>query len=352
MSKTNLLGYSSKQLQELIISLGGKSYGGKQLFKWLYKMREYEFGNMTDLSKDIRQKLENGYEFKSMKPHLTQKSVDGTTKYLFKLEDDKPIEMVLIPEYENNRKTVCISSQVGCALACKFCATGTMGLLRDLTVGEIIGQLIYLRDEFGDQAFTNIVMMGMGEPLNNYQNVLEALKLMTDKDALNMGPRKVTVSTSGVTPKIKKLADSGVRVCLALSLHAATQEKREQIMPIARTFSLNKVMEAVKYHAEKTNTFIMLEYILIDGFNDTEKDIKDLGKLAHGHKCKINVLGYNPVEGLGFKRPSEEKLDWFGGRLRKYFYMVTVRKSRGRDIDAACGQLAAKQKKRSKADAG
>lgn len=162
-----------------------------------------------------------------------------------------------------------------------------------------------------------------------------------------MGPRKVTVSTSGVTPKIKKLADSGVRVCLALSLHAPTQQQRERIMPIAQTFKLEKLMDAVKYYAEKTKTNIMLEYILIDGFNDTEKDIKNLGKLVHGYKCKINVLSYNPVDSFDFKRPTDDKLNWFGGLLRKYFYSVTVRKSRGQDIDAACGQLAAKQQKRS-----
>lgn len=344
MEKTNLLGYTSEQLQELAVSLGGKPYTGKQLFKWMYKRRETDFDNMTDMAKRVRSSLDEAYTIRKMSPSKIAESSDGTIKYLFTLDDGKLIETVLIPEKDQRRSTVCISSQVGCALACKFCATGTMGLMRDLTVGEIVGQLMYLRDEFGEEAFTNIVMMGMGEPLNNYNNVLEAIKIIQHKDALNVGFTKLTLSTSGVTPKIKKLADSGVKVSLAISLHAAIEEKRKQIMPIAQTFSLEKLKAAIKYYIEKTKSDVMFEYILFENFNDKPEDIKALGKLAHGLRCKINILAYNPVEGLPFKRPDDEKVAWFGNSIKNYFTIVTIRQSRGRDIDAACGQLAARHK--------
>lgn len=344
MDKINLLGYTSEQLQELAVELGGKPYTGKQLFKWIYKRRESDFENMTDVAKKIRAQLADNYTVSKMTPAEKAESSDGTIKYLFKLEDGKLIETVLIPEKDLRRITVCISSQVGCALACRFCATGTMGLLRDLNVGEIVGQLIYLRDEFGEDAFSNVVMMGMGEPLNNYNNVLEALKIMQHKDALNLGYSKVTLSTSGVTPKIKKLADSGIKVSLAISLHAAIEQKRKQIMPIAETFSLEKLKTAIKYYIDKTNSPVMFEYILFNNFNDKPEDIKALGKLAHGLKAKINLLAYNPVEGLPFERPDDEKVAWFGKSIQNYFTIVTIRQSRGRDIDAACGQLAARHK--------
>lgn len=344
MEKINLLGQSSEQLQALAVSFGGKPYTGKQLFKWIYKHRETNFDNMSDMAKQIRAQLAEQYTIQKLSPSEKVNSEDGTIKYLFRLNDGKLIETVLIPEKERGRKTVCISSQVGCALACKFCATGTMGLLRDLTVGEIVGQLIYLRDEFGEDAFSNIVMMGMGEPLNNFNNVLEAIKIFQHKDGLNIGYSKITLSTSGVTPKIKKLADSGIKVSLAISLHAAIEDKRKQIMPIAQTFSLDKLKEAIKYYIDKTKANVMFEYILFDNFNDKMEDVKALGRFAHGLKSKINILAYNPVEGLPFKRPDEEKVAWFGKNIQNYFTIVTIRQSRGRDIDAACGQLAARHK--------
>jgi 23S rRNA (adenine2503-C2)-methyltransferase len=338
--KENLLGYTLPQFESLMANLGEKPYRGKQLFKWLYNTRQYDFGLMTDFTKDLRARLADNYHFAPLQLEKLAASKDGTEKMLFRLPDGRPVETVMIPD--DRRQTLCISSQSGCALACKFCATGTMGLLRDLSVGEIVGQPIFIRDRYGDDAFSNVVFMGMGEPLNNYDNVVEAIRIMNSPSGMAIAAKKITVSTSGVTPKIKKLADSGLKVRLALSLHAATQEKRVEIMPVARTFGLERLMEAVKYFAEATSDRVTFEYILFDGFNDTMDDVRSLTQLVRGIPCKINVLAYNQVAGLSFKRPSDEKVDWFGKQLYPRVPAVTVRKSRGRDIDAACGQLAAR----------
>jgi 23S rRNA (adenine2503-C2)-methyltransferase len=347
MTKQNLLGFTRQELEKTMISLGEKPYRGRQLFKWLYADRQYDFDLMTDLSKDMRRRLDDSFEIRGLNLVQSQASGDGTRKFLFELEDGRPLETVLIPE-DDGRKTVCVSSQVGCALKCGFCATGTMGFMRNLTVGEIIGQLIYIRDEFGDDAFTNIVFMGMGEPMMNFDNVVEAIRIISAPSGLGLSAKRVTVSTSGVSPKIRKLADSGLKARLAVSLHAATQAKRVRIMPVAETFHLDKLMDAIKYYTDKTGYRVTFEYIVFKDFNDTMEDVLALSKLIRGIPCKINLLAYNPVEGLEFDRPSDEKVDWFGRELYPRAPAVTVRKSRGRDIDAACGQLAARQRTRSK----
>lgn len=295
---------------------------------------------MTDLSRELRQQLSDQFYIEGLRLAHKSRSIDGTEKFLFRLHDGHPVETVLIPD--RTRGTVCISSQAGCALACKFCATGTMGLLRDLTVGEIVGQLVFLRQLYGDDCFTHIVFMGMGEPMNNYENVLSAIQIMTSSLGLGMPAKRITVSTSGITSKIIKLADSGIKVRLAVSLHAAMQAKRREVMPVADTFRLPKLIEAVRYYASATNMPVTFEYILMDGFNDTPEDIRALTKLVHGIECKINLLAYNPVPGLPFKRPSDDKVNWFGRELSDRVPAVTVRQSRGRDIEAACGQLAAR----------
>ena len=338
------MGYTLAELEQLMIDMGEKKFRGGQLFKWLYRDHQTDFENMTDFSKDLRKNLEEKYEFRSLTLEHRQVSEDGTQKFLFKLDDDLPVETVLIPDFGSERKTVCISSQVGCAVDCQFCATGRMGFKRDLTAGEIVGQLVYLREEYGFDAFSNVVMMGMGEPLANFNNVVKAIELMVAPTGMMLSRKKITVSTSGYSPKIKKLADTGLNVCLAISLHAAIQEKRVKIMPIAETFGLEKLMQSIRYYADKSRTQVMFEYIIFDNFNDTLEDVRALAKLVHGLPCKINLLAYNPVDGLDFKRPSEEKMNWFGGQLAPRVPVVTVRKSRGRDIDAACGQLAAKQR--------
>ena len=346
MAKQNLLGYTRQQLEDMMVSLGNKPYRGRQLFKWLYADRQYDFQLMTDLTKEMRRRLEDAYEFRGLKVAQTQVSADGTKKFLFELDDAQPLETVLIPD-EDARKTVCVSSQVGCALKCGFCATGTMGFMRNLSAGEIVGQLIYIRDQFGSDAFSNIVFMGMGEPMLNYENLIDSIRIISAPSGLGISAKKVTVSTSGVSPKIKKLADSGLKARLAVSLHAATQEKREKIMPVAQTFHIDKLMEAIRYYTDKTGFRVTFEYILFKDFNDSMEDVLALSKLIRGIPCKINLLAYNPVDGLDFERPSDEKVDWFGRELYPRAPAVTVRKSRGRDIDAACGQLAARQRIRS-----
>ncbi len=341
MARTNLLGHTLPQLEQAMQQLGEKPFRGRQLHKWLYLVRQYDFSMMTDFSKPLRSMLEERFEFSPLQLEYSAKSKDGTEKHLFRLHDGRPVETVLIPD--DDRRTLCISSQSGCPLACRFCATGTLGLLRNLTVGEIIGQLLYVRDLHGDDAFTNVVFMGMGEPMHNYETVMQAIDIMTNPIGLKISARKITISTSGVTPKIRKLAESGSKARLALSLHAATQEKRRKIMPIAETFGLEKLMDAIRFYAETTGQRVTFEYILFDGFNDTLEDVKALGNLVRGIPCKINVLAYNEVPGLPFKRPTDDKVDWFGRMLHPRTPAVTVRKSRGRDIDAACGQLAARR---------
>ncbi|UCE24555.1 MAG: 23S rRNA (adenine(2503)-C(2))-methyltransferase RlmN [Candidatus Zixiibacteriota bacterium] len=340
MSKTNLLGYTPQQLENLMLSLGERAYHGRQLFKWLYKQRQYDFSLITDLSKDLRNRLQREYDFEGLSLQREDLSVDGTRKFLFRLDDGLPLETVLIPD-EAGRQTVCVSSQVGCVLGCHFCATGGMGQGRNLTAGEIVGQLIYLRDRYGDGAFTNIVMMGMGEPLLNLDNVVQALSIISAGDGLSVSAKKVTVSTAGIVPGIKQLADLKLKVRLAVSLNAALQEKRLQIMPIARKYPLDRLVEALKYYTDKTKFRVTFEYILFEGFNDTIEDVMAISRLIRGIPCKINLLAYNPVGGLDFDRPGDDTVDWFAKQLYPRAPAVTVRKSRGIDIGAACGQLAA-----------
>jgi len=340
MLKQNLLGYSVSQMEALFQQLGERPYRGKQLFKWLYNNRQYDFGLMTDLTKEIRGKLSETYEFRSPTLERKAESQDGTVKFLFRLDDGALIETVLIPDEE--RQTLCLSSQAGCALGCHFCATGTMGLKRNLTVGEMVGQLLHVRENYSDSAFSNVVFMGMGEPFNNYDNLVDALCIMSDSLGLGIAAKKVTVSTAGITPIIRKYADSKLKANLAISLHAATQEKREALMPVARTYQLDALMDAIRYYTQKADRRVTFEYILFDGFNDTMDDVLALTRLVQGIPCKINVLAYNPVPGFSFTRPSDDKVDWFAKMLYPRTPAVTVRKSRGRDIKAACGQLAAR----------
>ncbi|MEW5795637.1 MAG: 23S rRNA (adenine(2503)-C(2))-methyltransferase RlmN [Candidatus Zixiibacteriota bacterium] len=339
MIRQNLLGNTVSQMEKIFQQMGERPYRGRQLFKWLYNNRQYDFQSMTDLSKEVRTRLLDNYEFRLPSLQMKSESKDGTVKFLFRLDDGLPVETVLIPD--EDRQTLCVSSQSGCALACRFCATGTMGLKRNLSVGEIVGQLLHVRESYGADAYSNVVFMGMGEPFNNYNNLVEALRIMTSSLGLGIAARKITVSTSGITPLIRRYADSKLKANLALSLHAAFQEKREAIMPVARTYRLDKLMDAIRYYTQQTGRRVTFEYILFEGFNDTMEDVLSLTRLVQGIPCKINVLAYNPVPGLDFTRPSDEQVDWFARMLYPRTPAVTVRKSRGQDIAAACGQLAA-----------
>ena len=337
VSDSNLLGRSLVELEQLMAERDLPAYRGRQLFHWIYNRRARGFDAMSDLPQSMRRTLAE--EFSIKRPIVTDnsKSSDGTRKLLFE-SDEVVFETALIPDRRTT--TACVSSQAGCPLACRFCATGTLNLTRNLTAGEIVAQLLTLRDMFGDEAFSNIVFMGMGEPLLNYDEVMKAVEIIVAEDGLNLGARRITVSTSGITPKIKRLGSEARRINLAISLHAATQEKREVIMPVAKTFGIDKLIAAAKEFSVTQKRRVTFEYIVFADFNDSAKDAEQLAKLVGGMDCKINLLAYNPIPGVEFERPSEKKLNWFARELVKRDLVVTVRTSRGLDIDAACGQLA------------
>jgi 23S rRNA (adenine2503-C2)-methyltransferase len=343
MEKINLLGYTLSDLESLMLELGQKSFKARQLFKWIYNLRERDFDRMTDLTLKLRRKLHESYTITGLDLKETARSEDGTEKFLFELSDGRLIESVLIPD--GSKRTVCISTQAGCALGCVFCATGLMGYGRDLYIGEIIGQLLHVREIYGEDGFQNVVMMGMGEPLLNYENMLAALEIISSEIGLSFSAKRITVSTVGIVPRIYELADSDHKVNLAISLHAAVDEKRRRIMPVAKKYALAELMKAAAYYAGKKRKRVTFEYIVFKGFNDSEEDAVALAKLIRGIPCKINILAYNPVNDLPYGRPSDEEIDRFGRYLYPRAPAVTVRKSRGLDIAAACGQLAGKSSK-------
>jgi len=340
MKRLNLLGNTVSDFEHIMRSLGEKPYRGRQVFKWLYQVLQSDFNRMTNLSRSLRQRLEERYEFVGPEPERSAVSSDGTEKFLFRLADDALIETVLIPE--GGKRTVCISSQAGCALGCAFCATGKMGFTRNLTAGEIVWQLLYLRRRGGDEAFQNIVFMGMGEPLLNYDEMVRAIEIISSEIGLSVSAKKITVSTVGIVPGIYQLADSGLKVNLAISLHAADGEKRKKIIPIAKKYGIKDLTEAVRYFAKKRRKRVTFEYVLMGGFNDTRQDALALARMIAGIPCKINIIAYNPVAGLPHRRPSDDEVDRFAQWLYPRAPAVTVRKSRGLDIEAACGQLAGK----------
>ncbi len=342
-STTEILGLSKSELEDLIRSRKLPAFYGRQIYTWLYGRQCHEFSEMTDLPLALRDQLQEDCRITPLVELEFAKSTDTTEKYLFGLSDGAEIETVLIPDRKTT--TACVSSQVGCALACRFCATGTLNLTRDLTAGEIVAQLLFLREKKGERAFSNIVFMGMGEPLNNYDALVKALEIITDPAGMALSKRRITVSTSGVTPKIRRLAESGLGVNLAISLHAATQSKREKIMPVAQTFALDKLISAARFYADTVGKRITFEYVLLKGFNDTREDAMALSALTRKLDCKVNLLPYNPVPGLDFDRPEKDEVNRFAATLANKGVVVTVRTSRGRDVAAACGQLAAKRQK-------
>jgi 23S rRNA (adenine2503-C2)-methyltransferase len=342
-AKRNLCGFSRAEMEQAMVALDLKAFRGRQVYKWIYKNRVFDFERMTDLKKDVRQILSQHFYIGLPKAAARQKSRDGTEKFLFELEDKETIETVLIPDDNSGRMTLCISSQVGCPLGCRFCATGYLGFKRNLTVGEIVGQVLAVREMYGDEAFDNIVFMGMGEPLLNYENVMATIAVMTDSVGLMVGAKRITISTVGIAPAIKKLARTGSKVNLALSLNAPNDRLRREIMPITKTYPLKQVMEAIREWVGVRKRRVTFEYILFKDFNDRREHALELAELVKGIPCKINLLSYNPVEGAAYRRPEEAEIDAFAQILYPRTPAVTVRKSRGKDIDAACGQLAGKK---------
>lgn len=334
---------SAEELTAELALLGEPKFRAKQIHEWLWKKSARSFEEMTSLSKPLREKLTETFILKPVTENIVQKSKDGTVKLGMRLHDNRLIEGVMIPD--DDRSTACVSSQVGCSLSCTFCATGFLKRERNLDAGEIYDQVVLLNKyaiEHNGKPLTNIVYMGMGEPLLNYDNVMQSIRYITSPEGLNMAQKRITVSTSGIARGIKRLTDEGMKFNLALSLHAATNEKRDKIMDINRSNTLEEVIESLNYFYNKTGNKVTFEYILFDKFNDSLEDAEHLISLYHQVPAFINIIEYNNVEGVELKKAKSEKRDAFVNYLRKRNVNVAVRRSRGKDIDAACGQLANK----------
>ena len=343
--KADIRKMSQEELMEAVAQMGEKPFRGKQIYEWLWSKRARSFDDMTNLSQEFRERLKEKFEIYFITIADKQISSDGTIKYAFKLREGHVVEGVLIPT--GNRTTACISSQVGCSLACEFCATGKLKLMKNLEAYEIYDQVaeIYKDAEIlQDKPLQNIVYMGMGEPLLNYKNMLTSTQRISDDKGLGMSPKRITVSTAGIAKMITKLADDNVRFNLALSLHAANDEKRNKIMGINETNSLETLAEALKYFYRKTGTRVTYEYIIFKDFNDTIDDARELLEFCQHVPCKVNIIEYNPIDDGKFQQADPEKVDAFAAFLEENHQIVNVRRSRGKDIDAACGQLANKNK--------
>jgi len=344
MNKTDITDFSLSQLTDFVESLGLPTYRGSQIFAWLYRPNITDFSQMTDLTKDLRETLAARASFDWPEIADVERSKDGTVKYGFKLKDNNYIESVLIPE--DGRNTLCVSSQVGCAMGCEFCLTGGMGFKRNLSPGEIVGQVVRVRNRLHDDEDTevvlnNLVFMGMGEPLANFDNLLVALEILTYQRGLNFSDRRITVSTCGLVPKIKELGQK-TRVNLAVSLHSVDDSARSKLMPINNKYPVAELLEACKNFPMPKRKRIMFEYILIKDLNDSISDAEILAERLKDIPCKINLLPYNETSALSYQRPSDKKIELFQKTLWKAGYTVLVRSSRGSDISAACGQLAGK----------
>ena len=346
IAKKDIRTLNKSEIEKLLTEMGEPKFRAKQIHEWLWQKGAHYFDEMTNLSKELRQKLEISFALRPIVLDKAQFSNDGTIKSRFRLHDGHLIESVLIPVPDDNRFTVCVSTQVGCSLTCSFCATGRMDRLRNLEAAEIYDQVVLVNrqclERFG-HPLTNIVYMGMGEPLLAYNNVMKSIEHITGEQGLNWSSRRLTVSTAGVAKMIKKMADDGTKVNLALSLHAADDEKRNSIMPINESNSLETIMDALRYFYNTTKNRISYEYIAFQNFNDTLADAANLLKLCKHFPVRVNIIEYNPIDNAPFEKSSIENLDRFAAYLTRNGVTVTVRRSRGRDIDAACGQLANKE---------
>lgn len=345
MSKKDIRALNLAQLAEELMTLGEPKFRAKQVYEWLWQKAVKDFDSMTNLSKPLREKLKEYFSINAAEISDVQHSSDRTIKSAFKLFDGNVVEGVLIPTA--TRMTACISSQAGCSLTCKFCATGKLERIRNLNADEIFDQVVAIRkqaEELYQIPLSNIVYMGMGEPLLNYANVMRSIDRITSQDGLGMSPQRITLSTAGIAKMIKKLADDGAKFNLALSLHAANDQKRSEIMPINDSNSLVSLEEALKYFYENTGIRPTLEYILLKNFNDTIQDAKELVSFCRKVPSKVNVIEYNPIEGGEFQKSDAQATEDFCNYLRSKGIIVNIRHSRGKDIDAACGQLANKNK--------
>jgi 23S rRNA (adenine2503-C2)-methyltransferase len=339
----NIRELSQEEIKTFLIENSEKPFRAKQIWEWLWQKNSHAFSEMTSLSQELRNKLQAYFFIDNIVLDDQQISSDKTIKCAFRVGETQVVEGVLIPT--NSRMTACISSQVGCSLACTFCATGRLKLLRNLTAGEIVDQVVYLNkqaEERYGQHLSNIVYMGMGEPLLNYKQVLRSIDLLTSPEGLGLSPKRITVSTAGIAKMIRKLGDDEVKFNLALSLHAANDEKRNKIMEINESNDIESLKEALIYFHEKTGTRVTYEYIIFKDFNDELSDARELAEFCKVVPCKVNIIEYNPIEDGDFQQAKTEKVDAFASFLEDRNLIVNVRRSRGKDIDAACGQLANK----------
>lgn len=341
--KKDIRALTKEQLRDFFVKQGDKAFRGNQVYEWLWQKAAYSFDDMTNLSKETRQMLDDYFVINNIEVSTMQRSNDGTIKNAVKLHDGLIVESVLIPT--PTRTTACVSSQVGCSLDCKFCATARLKRMRNLNPDEIYDQVVAIDKEsklYFDRPLSNIVFMGMGEPLMNYNNVIKAIDKITSPEGLGMSPKRITVSTSGVPKMIKKMADDDVKFNLAVSLHSAIDEVRTSIMPFNETFPLEDLKEALEYWYAKTKRKISYEYVVWKGINDTQNDIDAFVKFCKYVPCKVNIIEYNPIDDGQFQQASNAALEQYIETLEKNRIVVNVRRSRGKDIDAACGQLANK----------
>ena len=344
LTKKDIRKLTKEELRQFFVNQDDKAFRGNQVYEWLWQKGAHVFSDMTNLSKDTRALLDEHFVINHIKVDQMQRSVDGTIKNAVKLHDGLTVESVLIPT--NTRTTACVSSQVGCSLNCKFCATARLKRMRNLNPDEIVDQVVVIDQQsklYHNKPLSNIVFMGMGEPLMNYNNVLKAIDIITSPEGLGMSPKRITVSTSGVPKIIKKMADEEVRFNLAVSLHSALDEVRTEIMPFNEQMPLIELKEALQYWYAKTSKRITYEYVVWDGINDRKEDIDALLSFCKAVPSKVNIIEYNPIDDGQFQQASPEAINAYVRALESNGVTVTVRRSRGKDIDAACGQLANKQ---------
>lgn len=332
----NIKEYNLDELKNEMEALGEKKYRAEQIFKWLYIDKVKEFDEMTNLSIELREKLKQNYTMCNFKILKKQESIDGTKKYLFDVLDGNAIETVLM-EYHHG-KTICVSSQIGCKMGCKFCASTGIKFIRNLSSGEIVEQVLAVEQDIGDK-ISNIVFMGIGEPFDNYDNVMKAIKIINNQKGLNIGARHISISTSGLVPMIYKFADEELQCTLSISLHATNDEKRSKMMPINNRYNIKELMEACRYYINKTNKRISFEYALAKDNNDNLEDAKELVKLLKGMLCHVNLIPINKIENGSFTKSSNENIIKFRDYLNEKGIVATIRRELGSDIDAACGQL-------------
>ena len=337
MEKRDIRSYPFEQLKGEMLLIGEKAFRAKQIYEWIHVKLAGSFEEMTNLSKQLRAKLAQEYEIYPVEMLQQQISqIDGTNKFLFRLRDDNVIESVLMRYQHGN--SVCISSQVGCRMGCRFCASTLDGLQRNLTPSEMLGQIYEIQKLTGERV-SNVVVMGTGEPLDNYENLLIFIRMLSDEHGLNISQRNITVSTCGIVPVMEKLAKEKLQITLALSLHGSTQEKRRELMPVANKYELSEVLKACDDYFEKTGRRMTFEYSLVHGVNDTDEDAKELISILGRRNCHVNLIPVNPIKERNFEKPSKKSAFNFKNKLEKSGINVTIRREMGSDIDGACGQL-------------